>query len=338
MIGPFVRANIEQINAARYYISWSSWALMQVQKWHSADGFDRPCLHAATDLQNKTLTVILRARRCPMDNDDGWQLHGSAPELYEQYLVPLITSLWAIDLIERAAPQAGERVLDLACGTGIVARTAAARMGNGRIVGLDINAGMLAIARSAPKSAVPIEWREGSATGMPLRDETFDLILCQLGLQFFPDKPLALREMWRVLAKGGRVALSVFTAIENTTATHALADALDRHIGGGASQTKRSEHVLSDDRELSDLVTEAGFHNVAIETVTQTIRFPSAADYVRLQMTATPLSGLLDGMDDSRRLRTLQAITSDLVATLGIGSPTSELRYPQQVFVLLASK
>ena len=84
-------------------------------------------------------------------NDHGqWQLRGGAPELYERYLVPAITALWATDLIERAAPRPGERVLDLACGTGIVARLAEARMGAGRIVGIDINSGMLAVARSHP--------------------------------------------------------------------------------------------------------------------------------------------------------------------------------------------
>ena len=80
--------------------------------------------------------------------ESGWQLAASAPELYERYLVPTIARLWAADLVERAAPKPGERVLDVACGTGIVARLAAAAMGTGHVVGLDINEGMLAVARS----------------------------------------------------------------------------------------------------------------------------------------------------------------------------------------------
>ena len=273
-----------------------------------------------------------------MDDDGRWQLRGSAPELYERYLVPAITSLWATDLVERAVPRAGERVLDLACGTGIVARLAAARIGRGRIVGVDINAGMLAVARSLPDTSPLIEWQEGSATDLPLPDEAFDLILCQLGLQFFPDRPAALGEMWRVLAAGGRIALSVYTKIEHTPATHALANALDRRIGAGASRTKRSEHVLCNAQELSNLVTKAGFRNVAIETVTQTIRFPSARDYVRLQLSATPLSALLDGMDSTRQGETLEALTGDLIASLQIETEAAELTYPQEAFVLLANK
>lgn len=274
-----------------------------------------------------------------MVQHEAWQVRGSAAELYQRYLVPAIASLWAAALIDRAAPRPGERVLDVACGTGVVTRLAAERMGVGRIVGLDINSGMLAVARSLPADATRlIEWQEGSALALPFSDDAFDLILCQFGLQFFPDRPAALGEMWRVLAPSGRVALSVFTAIEHTPASSALADALDRHLGAGASQTKRSEHVLSDRRELRELVTAAGFGNVAIETVTQTIRFPSAKEYVRVQLSATPLSSLMDGMDGTRQRETLAAITSDLLTSLHIGSDTAELTYPQEAYVLLASR
>jgi ubiquinone/menaquinone biosynthesis C-methylase UbiE len=109
---------------------------------------------------------------------DRWQLYGSAPLMYQRYLVPAITSLWAADLVDRASPGAGERVLDLACGTGVVARLAAERMGSGRVVGVDINAGMLAVASALPaRVGPPIEWLEGSALALPLPAESFDLIL-----------------------------------------------------------------------------------------------------------------------------------------------------------------
>src|SRR3712207_3990859 len=152
-----------------------------------------------------------------MVRHEAWQLEGSAAELYERHLVPAITSLWAADLVERAAPQPGERVLDVACGTGIVARRAAERMGSGRVVGLDINPGMLAVARALPPGSGPaIEWHEGSVLDMPFPEGSFDVCLCQLGLQFFPDRAAALREMRRVLRTGGRLTLSVFSALEDT--------------------------------------------------------------------------------------------------------------------------
>jgi len=235
-------------------------------------------------------------------NDAGqYQLEGSAAELYERHLVPAITALWANDLIDHAAPQPGGRVLDLACGTGIVARLAADRIRAARIVGVDINTRMLAVARARSTGAARlIEWLEASALALPFRDESFDLIFCQLGLQFFPDKPLALKEMRRVLLGAGRMALSVFSGIERTPAANALADALDHNLGVGASQTKRSEHGLCDQRELSALVTAAGFHDLTIRAVTQTIRFASAGEYVRLQLSATPMAALLEGMDGPR--------------------------------------
>jgi ubiquinone/menaquinone biosynthesis C-methylase UbiE len=194
-----------------------------------------------------------------MSQHEHWQLDGSAPELYERYLVPAITSVWAVDLVERARPKPAEAVLDIACGTGVVARLAAERVKTGRIVGLDFNAGMLAVARSRPNAGAPIEWFEGSAIELPFSDASFDLVLCQLGLQFFPDRPLALREMKRVLSPSGRVALSVYGPIEHTPAAYAFVQALDRHLGPQASKIKRAEHIFSETDEVGTLAIEQGF-------------------------------------------------------------------------------
>ncbi|MER8428327.1 methyltransferase domain-containing protein [Mesorhizobium sp. M1403] len=274
-----------------------------------------------------------------MAQQEQWQLEGSAAELYERYLVPAITALWAADLVDRAAPQSGERVLDVACGTGVVARSAAERMGNGQVVGLDINTGMLAVARSLPRGAGPrIDWCEGSALEMPFPDSTFDLVLCQLGLQFFSDRSGALREMFRVLVPNGRLALSVFSAIDQTPAAKALADALDRHLGPGASATKRSEHSLADADELYRLVAGAGFRHVTVHTITKNIGFPSPKEYVRLQLAATPQAGLVSGMDAGHRDAVITAITGDLSSSLAIYSTGGELMFPQEAHVLLARK
>jgi len=274
-----------------------------------------------------------------MSIEEQWQLSRGAAERYERELMPAVTALWASDLIERAAPQPGEQVLDLACGTGIVARLAAEQVGGSRVVGLDVNAGMLAVARSLPTNASrAIEWREGSALALPFSDGSFDLVFCQLGLQFFTDKRAALREVWRVLTRTGRVALSVFTSIENTPAAKALAEALDRHLGEGGSRSKRSEHALANAGELHELVTGAGFRKLEIAVVTQTIRFPSVGEYVRAQFSATPLSALLTEMGSAEHLATLDQITDDLIASLGIASKDAELRFPQEAHVILAYK
>jgi ubiquinone/menaquinone biosynthesis C-methylase UbiE len=273
-----------------------------------------------------------------MAREQEWQLEGSAPELYERYLVPAITSLWAADLVRRAAPQLGERVLDVACGTGVVARLAARAMGKGRVIGLDINAGMLAVARSRPVDSLApsIEWLKASALDMPLADRSFDLILCQLGLQFFPDRTRALQEIRRLLVPDGRVALSVFTAIEHTPVANALAQVLDRHLGTGASTVKRSEHSLCDASELHRLVAGAGFRDIGIQPVTQIIKFPSAREYVRLQLAATPQASLLKTVESAQRDTLIDAITADLSASLGISGGALGLTSPQEAHVLLA--
>ena len=140
-----------------------------------------------------------------MNAQSQWQFVGSVPENYERYLVASIFAAWADDLVEVAALQPSERVLDIACGTGIVARTAARKLGSGgRVVGLDLSAPMLAVARTAATAeGMTVEWREGSAAKLPLPDGAFDIVFCQQGLQFFPDRPAALREMFRVLSPRG---------------------------------------------------------------------------------------------------------------------------------------
>src|SRR6476620_5853359 len=125
-----------------------------------------------------------------MSQQGQWQGAGSAREVYERELVPVIFGVWAPILVELAQPRPGERVVDVACGTGIVARIAATRVGpTGVVVGVDLNPGMLSVARSVastdPRSSAPIQWQEASADKMPLPDSSFDVVYCQLGLQFF---------------------------------------------------------------------------------------------------------------------------------------------------------
>jgi ubiquinone/menaquinone biosynthesis C-methylase UbiE len=272
-----------------------------------------------------------------MATHEPWQLVGTAAELYERYLVPAITALWAKDLVDRACPRAGERILDVACGTGIVARSVSKHVAAGRIVGVDINPGMLAVARSiSTDQELPITWVETSALDLPFPDCSFDLVLCQLGLQFFPDQSAALCEMFRILVPGGRVALSVYSAIENTPVAHALAGALDLHLGSGASKIKRSEHSFADPGELHRLLADAGFCEVTIQTVVRTIRFTSPREYVRLQIAATPMAGMVAGMEITKREAVIDAITDALATSLGRNPGTEELTSPQESFVALA--
>jgi ubiquinone/menaquinone biosynthesis C-methylase UbiE len=273
------------------------------------------------------------------DDPERWQLEGDAPELYERYLVPAVTLPWAVELVERVGVRPGERVLDVACGTGAVARVAAARVGKGgRVAGTDVNGGMLAVARSfAPVSGAPIEWYEGSALALPFADGEFGVVLCQLGLQFFTERLTTLQEMRRVLTPKGRVGASVFTAIERNPAARALSDALDRHLGDGASRAKRHEHSLARADELGALFVAAGFANIRLQTVARTVRFASAAEYVRVQFAATPLAALLTDGSPSARARVVALLSADVGATLEPYVQDGGLAFPQEVHIAFAT-
>jgi ubiquinone/menaquinone biosynthesis C-methylase UbiE len=267
------------------------------------------------------------------------QPDGSAAELFQRDIVPHITSLWAKDLVDRARVRFGDNVLDVACGTGVVTRLAAQQSGTGRVVGLDLNADMLRVARGIARTDdVPIEWCEGSALALPLEDGVFDVVLCQLGLQFFPDKSLALHEMARVLTFGGRLLVSVFTAIERTPVAFAFANALDRHLGEGASSAKRAEHSFSDSNLMAQLATDAGLKNVVVVPATLTIRFPSALDYVRPQLTATPQARLLSKMMAQERDAMIQTIARDLAGAMDSAGPPDEFSSAQECNVLMAAR
>jgi ubiquinone/menaquinone biosynthesis C-methylase UbiE len=266
-----------------------------------------------------------------------WQLEGSAAELFQRYLVPTITSKWAEDLVRRAQLRTGELVLDVACGTGVVARLAATKVRPGQVTGLDLNAGMLAVARSLPNDGAPINWVESSALDMPFPSGHFDVVLCQQGLQFFPNQPGALRELHRVLREGGRAALSVYSPIERTPGANAFVQALDQVLGPEASRIKRGEHSFANPGQLESLLRDAGFGAVVVSTVQQTIEFPSVLDYVRFQLVATPMTRLLNEKTEPEREAVISSVAST-AATLSTPAMLDggKFAFPQEAYVALA--
>lgn len=231
-----------------------------------------------------------------MSKEGQWQVAGTAAETYERVLVPAVFAAWAPLVVALADPRPGERVLDIACGTGLVSRLAAERVGRGgHVVGLDLNPGMLAVAASVasndPATSAPITWQEASAEKMPLPDAAFDIAYCQLGLQFFPDRPVALREMNRVLVSGGRLALMVWRGIEHCPGFKALAVALGRHVSTQAGDIMRTPFSLADAEELRTLIADAGFRDISIRPVAGTVRFPSPTRLVQDYAVGSPLAG-----------------------------------------------
>jgi ubiquinone/menaquinone biosynthesis C-methylase UbiE len=200
-------------------------------------------------------------------------------EIYERYMVPAIFASWVPALLDLVALKPGERVLDVACGTGVVARQAASQVGaEGRVVGLDLNSSMLTIARA---SGPAVEWREGNAMALPFATNAFDVVLCQQGLQFFPDSGSALREAHRVLVPGGRFAVPVWCAIESSPGHHALARGLERHVGAQAAALMSAVFHLGDAQTLRAMLESAGFHDVRVRREKKVARFPSPELFTR---------------------------------------------------------
>jgi len=198
---------------------------------------------------------------------------------------------------------------------------------------------MLDVARANPRvqDGASIEWVEGSATVLPFADAEFDIVLCQLGLQFFEDRLGALQEMRRVLCEAGRSGLSVFTAIGRNPAALALADALDRHLSEDASLAKRSEHSLPDADELRELCAVAGFVDVGIETVRRFLSFSSPEEWVRIQFVATPLGSLLVGREPPEQQRVLDRVGADVRDALAPFVRDAAFTFTQEVHVALAT-
>lgn len=269
-----------------------------------------------------------------LQQGQGWQLEESSAEAYERYLVPLFFAPGAEYLVELAAPVPGERVLDVACGTGIVARRAAPRVGaNGTVVGLDLNEGMLEVARKISSEVrPPIEWRQGDATEMPLPDGVFDVVICQQGLQFFPDQPAALREMHRVLVPNGRLALSVLRSIEYNPGYVALAEALRRHIGPDAGAMMSSPFSSLSTEGLRDLLAGAGFRDIRIIIGIGTVRYPSAEEFLRQEGASSPLAGPIGALRDDVR----EALIRDLEEVLRTYADDVGIVFPAETYLAVA--
>jgi SAM-dependent methyltransferase len=247
-----------------------------------------------------------------MAQQPAWQqFAGSIAENYHRYLVPAIFEPWAEDLVALATLRPGDRVLDVACGPGVVARLAARHAGAGQVTGLDINPGMVQLARSLP-CELPISWQEGSALQMPFPEESFDVVLCQQGVQFFPDRAAGLREMRRVLARDGKAVLAVWGPIEQSAGFAALAAALGRHVSADAAAAARSPFSLWSLGELSDLLEGAGWRNVEIQSRERMLHFPSPAEFVPQYVWGSPIAAVIGKPDTS----VLDAVIRDVADAL----------------------
>jgi SAM-dependent methyltransferase len=200
-------------------------------------------------------------------------------ETYERFMVPVLFEPLAHQLLEIARPQAGERILDVGCGTGIVARRVAAALGpEATVTAIDRAPPMLEVARKTSEhEGVHIQWLEGSAEDLPLPDETFDLVLSQAALMFFTDPPQAVVEMHRVMKPNARVAISVFQSIEQHPFYQALHHLIEDRLGNSGVA---DIFALGNSDHLRTLLERAAFHDVEIVPVSVTANFGPPEQFI----------------------------------------------------------
>lgn len=217
---------------------------------------------------------------------ESFQIPIEAAEAYEAAFVPAFFAQWASVLCDAAGVTSGQRVLDVACGTGIVARTAADRVGATNVVGVDLNEAMLTVARRVRSE---IDWRQGDTAALPFDEASFDIVLCQMALMFFPDRAKALQEMARVAAPGGTVAILVPSSLDAQPAYGPFVDLAARHAGPEARSLLSTYFACGEPRDLTSLFDGAGLAAVTVSSHSGTARFPSVDALVATEVDSTPL-------------------------------------------------
>lgn len=281
----------------------------------------------APSLGGRTVTEPLRRT---------WQLDDTGPEAYERFLVPTFFAPCAELVVGAASVIPGVRVLDLACGTGIVARTAAPRVGPaGSVVGTDLNEGMLRVAAALARDVVPeVTWVQADAGGLPFEDGSFDVVCCQQGLQFFPDPAAATREVWRVLAANGRLVLAMWRPVEHNSVFGPFIEAIEAHAGDSAAGTMRSPFSGPSIETLRTMLSEADFEPVRAMVEVVRVRFPSVDEYVRREVLSSPLVGPIGDLRPDAR----DAFLGDVRTRLQPWVDDKGLGFTMETWIVVADK
>ena len=270
-----------------------------------------------------------------MADESGFQLKQGGPDVYELCWVRAQMGRCAEELVAAAGVTPGDRVLDIACGTGVVARTAATRSGTAaNVTGTDIHAGMLeAAARFAAEAGLAeISWLECDAAAMPLPDDAFDVALCQQGLQFMPDKPGAMAEMARVLKPGGRLALSVWKTRSPLGA--GFTTVLDRHFGPGTTAPWEMVYSLGDRDRLHELAEGAGLRDAHVTLDVKFARYPDPEAFITGALAGSPLAETMADLPTAEHAK----LVGEIVAELADCRDDDGLAVPSQCLTLTARK
>jgi SAM-dependent methyltransferase len=262
---------------------------------------------------------------------------GAPAEIYEQWLVPSVFEALTGRFLATLQPRSGMRALDVACGTGIVARRIAGVVGpSGRVTGLDLNPAMIDVARTtAERAHLAIDWHTGRAESLPFADASFDLVVCQQGLQFTVDKSAAVAEMRRVLAPGGSVAVSVWQGLDRHPVYAALHEAVLRVLHAPAFQAPFSLGGV----ELGQLFENAGFERVTIDSLTIDAHFAYPERFAELMIeSASAAIPVLQQLDAAARTELIAGVQQQMVAPIRAYTVDAELRFPVHTHIARAAR
>jgi SAM-dependent methyltransferase len=253
---------------------------------------------------------------------------GSIAGVYEEIYVPRIFIPWARLLLERVALRPGEAVLDIATGPGTVARLAAEHVGpQGRVVGADFSEAMIAIARAKPRTAgaAPIEYLFSPAAPLDVDEEAFDVVTCQQGLQFFPDRAAAVKEMYRALKPGGRVAAAVWREIALQPSFAALDAALHECLPADQAGPFGAPFRWPAPEALEAAFTEQGFASVSVAQVRRPLTFEGGAPQVIAALAASPIAATIAALDSQTAARLRSAAVRHLEPLLVDGQVRTQM-------------
>jgi ubiquinone/menaquinone biosynthesis C-methylase UbiE len=253
---------------------------------------------------------------------------GSIPEIYDRLLVPLIFEPYALDLAERLAKTDPANVLETAAGTGALTRAMAARLPEGaHIVATDLNEPMLKHAAGRQPRDHRIEWRQADALHLPFEAQSFDVVACQFGVMFFPDKVQGYREANRVLKRGGRFIFSVWDHISANEFADVVTEALAAHNPEDPPRfMARTPHGYHHADLIREQLNTAGFTSISIDTVDHRSRAPSARDVAIAYCQGTPLRNEIEARAPARLEDATKHAAKALVERFGPGPVDGRIR------------
>lgn len=258
------------------------------------------------------------------DAHDTGQLVTSAAQVYDRFFVPALFDAWPPRILDLLAVGPGDRLVDVACGTGVAARHASARGAD--VVGLDLNEGMLAVARTRNPG---LTWVQGDAGALPFSDAEFNAAICQFGWMFFADRAGAIRELRRVVGPQGRLAIAVWGPLDETPGYVAMAALIGALFGEDAARSLHQPYAFGDEALLRAELDAAGESDATIHSLRGEVVFPSLDDWVHTDIKGWTLADVIDD-EGFERLRTAahQRLTRFV-------QPDGRVRFPTTVRVML---